>query len=204
MRGMMPEVADAYRAHFDAVAARYDDLRADPHPEDVARLVSLGDLAGRSVLDVGCSTGRLAAILADGHGCRVTGLDASAAMIARARERGVHAVHGRADALPSGAKSYWLADVFPSYVAIDSARFPDAATLGAELRAAGFAETRWIGYERRLTYSREHALERLRGRFASSLALLSEDEYRDGLARAERELPDPVRTVLRLAVVLAH
>jgi hypothetical protein len=35
-------------------------------------------------------------------------------------------------------------------------------------------------------------LEKLRGRYASTFALLPADEYREGLARAERELPDPV------------
>jgi SAM-dependent methyltransferase len=245
---MMPDLSDAYRAHFDAIAARYDELRRDPDPGDVTRLVALAELAGRSVLDVGCGTGRLAAILSRDHGCRVTAVDASAEMVARARERGVPAVQARAEALPfadgaferatlttvvhlldrpvalpqirrvlapggrlaigtvdpAGAPGFWLADLFPSFVAIDTGRFPDAATLTAELEAAGFRDVHWSGYARRLNYTRSQALERLRGRFASSLALLSDEEYRAGLARAERELPDPVETLLRLAVVVAR
>jgi ubiquinone/menaquinone biosynthesis C-methylase UbiE len=243
----MPDVHDAYRAHFDAVAARYDELRADPDHGDVTRLVTEGDLAGRTVLDVGCGTGRLATILSRDHGCRVSAVDASAEMVARAREREVTAVQARAEALPfgdraferatlttvvhlldrsralpeirrvlapggrlavatvdpAGAPGFWLADLFPSFVEIDTGRFPDEATLAAELQAAGFRDVRWSGYARPLTYTRRQALDRLRGRFASSLALLSDDEYQAGLARAERELPDPVETVLRLAVVVA-
>jgi ubiquinone/menaquinone biosynthesis C-methylase UbiE len=244
---MMPDLSDVYRAHFDAVAARYDELRRDPDPGDVARLVGLGDLARRTVLDVGCGTGRFAALLARDHGCRVSAVDASAEMVDRACERGVPAVQARAEALPfahgaferatlttvvhlldrrvalpeirrvlapggrvviatvdpAGAPGFWLAALFPSFAAIDTGRFPDEATLTAELAAAGFRDARWSGYARRLTYTRSQALERLRGRFASSLSLLSDAEYRAGLARAERELPDPVETVLRLAVVVA-
>ncbi|MDQ3823690.1 MAG: hypothetical protein M3321_10690 [Actinomycetota bacterium] len=52
-------------------------------------------------------------------------------------------------------------------------------------------------------FSRDHALERIRGRYASTFDHLSEQEYREGLARAERELPDPVEYVLELLVVVA-
>ena len=44
----------------------------------------------------------------------------------------------------------------------------------------------------------------LRGRFASSFALMSDDEYRAGLERAERELPDRVESVLGLVIVTAR
>ena len=40
--------------------------------------------------------------------------------------------------------------------------------------------------------SREHALERIRGRHISTFQLIGEDEYRAGLERAERELPERV------------
>jgi SAM-dependent methyltransferase len=52
-------------------------------------------------------------------------------------------------------------------------------------------------------FSREHALERIRGRYASTFDLLSDTEYREGLARAERELPDPVEYVLEAVIVVA-
>jgi SAM-dependent methyltransferase len=53
----------------------------------------LGDLAGKSVLDVGCGSGRYAVAAAE-RGARVVGVDFSPGMLARARdlarERGVH------------------------------------------------------------------------------------------------------------------
>ena len=45
----------------------------------------LGDVTGRSVLDVGCGTGHLTAALADRGASEVVGLDLSAAMLAAAR-----------------------------------------------------------------------------------------------------------------------
>ena len=59
-----------------------------------------------------------------------------------------------------------------------------------------------VPIERR--FSREHALERLRGRYASTFEHLTDAEYREGLARAERELRDPVEYLLELLVVVAH
>jgi hypothetical protein len=44
----------------------------------------------------------------------------------------------------------------------------------------------------------------LRGRFASSFALMSDDEYRAGLERAERELPERVESVLGLVIITAR
>jgi hypothetical protein len=51
--------------------------------------------------------------------------------------------------------------------------------------------------------AREEALERIRGRFISTLHLLAPDELADGLARAERELPDPVPSTLDWLVASA-
>jgi ubiquinone/menaquinone biosynthesis C-methylase UbiE len=55
------------------------------------------------VLDVGCGTGRLAALLAERHGCKVWGVDVSAEMLAVARERvprGVGLKRAAAESLP--------------------------------------------------------------------------------------------------------
>ena len=97
----------------------------------------------------------------------------------------------------------WMAPLFPSYVAVEQARFPSRPALEEELPAAGFArvETVLVPVERR--FSREHALERIRGRYASTFEHLSEEEYRAGLERAERELPDPVEYLLELLVAIA-
>ena len=56
-------------------------LLEEPH---VARL--LGDVRGLSVLDVGCGTGRHAVRLAQ-QGARVTGVDFSAGMLGKARQK---------------------------------------------------------------------------------------------------------------------
>ena len=97
----------------------------------------------------------------------------------------------------------WMAPLFPSYVAVEQARFPSRNLLEQELTAAGFATVNptIVPIERR--FSREHALERIRGRYASTFDHLSDEEYREGLARAEHELPDPVEYVLELLVVVA-
>ena len=62
--------------------------------------------------------------------------------------------------------------------------------LAGELRAAGFARVRTLSIEQRATISREDALRKLRGRYISTLLLLPEHEYRNGVARAEQELAD--------------
>jgi ubiquinone/menaquinone biosynthesis C-methylase UbiE len=57
-----------------------DRLERDP------MLELLGDVAGRDILDVGCGDGELAVTLWERHG-RVSGIDASEAMIEAARAR---------------------------------------------------------------------------------------------------------------------
>ncbi len=89
---------------------------------------------------------------------------------------------------PEHFERLWLAELFPSLAGIDRSRFPDPLELAAGLEAAGFDRVRIRDLAQRATVSRADALERIRGRYISSLALLPEDEYRAGLARAEREL----------------
>jgi ubiquinone/menaquinone biosynthesis C-methylase UbiE len=93
---------------------------------------------------------------------------------------------------PANFGEIWLSPLFPSYVEVERARFPAGEMLEEELSAAGFASTRLVRLSHLRTFSRERALEKLHGRFASTFALLSDEEYREGVARAERELPDPV------------
>jgi SAM-dependent methyltransferase len=104
---------------------------------------------------------------------------------------------------PDGFGDRWLMEVFPELLDRELARFPTAENLETELREAGFGEvtTRRLGVPRR--YSRETALEKLRGRHISSFDLLTDDEYRAGLERAERELPDPVEYTFRSLLVVA-
>ena len=84
----------------------------------------------------------------------------------------------------------WPARFFPSLAPIDRARFPEPEALANELRAAGFPALRTRTLSQRGSVARDDALEKIRSRYISTLSLLPEDEYRDGLARAERELAD--------------
>ena len=89
-------------AGFDRRAASYEEHRPVDADwwEVYERVVELGRLRGRRVLEVGCGTGRLAEALAAREGSRVFAVDASAAMVEQARARGVNARHARAESLP--------------------------------------------------------------------------------------------------------
>lgn len=104
---------------------------------------------------------------------------------------------------PDGFGDRWLMEVFPELLERELARFPTAAGLEAELRGAGFGEvtTTRITVPRR--YSRQTALEKIHGRHISSFDLLTEEEYRAGLERAERNLSDPVEYTFRSLLVVA-
>lgn len=98
---------------------------------------------------------------------------------------------------------WWLRRWFPSIVEIDRARFPTATELERDLEAARFVD---IGFTRLTTehaIDRATALARIRGRHISTFDLLSEKELREGTARAEAELPDPVPSRLEQLVVVA-
>jgi SAM-dependent methyltransferase len=97
----------------------------------------------------------------------------------------------------------WMAPLFPSYVEIEQRRFPDRQTLAAELPAAGFSAVRFVTLAVPRRFGREHALERIRQRYASTFDHMSDAEYKEGLARAERELPPVVEYLLEWLVVVA-
>jgi SAM-dependent methyltransferase len=102
---------------------------------------------------------------------------------------------------PDGFERAWLAPLFPSYVDVERARFPTADRLTDELRAAGVSAVSTTRLTVPRSWSREYALARIRERYASTFDLLSEDEYLAGLARAERELLDPVSYTLESLVI---
>ena len=90
---------------FGPRAASYDRIRpADESWWDAFELVVReADLRGRRVLDLGCGTGRLSAALAEQGIARVWGVDASAEMLAVAREKlpaSVGLKQARAEELP--------------------------------------------------------------------------------------------------------
>ncbi len=98
---------------------------------------------------------------------------------------------------------YWAVDIFPEIGEIDRERFPAPEALAAELEAAGFERVRTRLLSQRGTLAREHALERIRGRYISTLRLLDEAAFAAGLARAERELPAAIDLRLEWAIVTA-
>lgn len=104
---------------------------------------------------------------------------------------------------PDGFTEMWLMRWFPELLERELARFPRTDDLVAELRTTGFDDVtvERLAVDRRFT--RDQALEKIRGRHISSFDLLTEDEYRAGLERAERELPDPVEYTLRALLVVA-
>lgn len=80
----MTDPIGSIRSQWDAAARVYDDVVA-PALSDAHRaiLARAGELDGRDVLDLGCGTGRVAALAAR-RGARVTAVDLSPAMIERA------------------------------------------------------------------------------------------------------------------------
>lgn len=104
---------------------------------------------------------------------------------------------------PEHFERIWLARFFPSLTEVDRARFPEPAALAVELERAGFASVRTVEVSQPSSVARDEALERLRGRYISTLWLLPEDEYLAGLARAELELAPETPYSLEWSIVVA-
>ena len=102
---------------------------------------------------------------------------------------------------------FHLNPYFPSLAAVDRARFPDPAATVSLLADAGFEDVS----ERPVTQAVElrpgDVVERVRGRYISTLHLLDDQEYRTGLARLEQDMAGrdaPVCTELHWSVVTAR
>lgn len=240
-----------YGQHFAEVARKYDSLRREATDEAADWLVATGDLRrGHTLIDVGCGTGAMTALLTSRAGLIAVGVDPSGEMLQAAHSRATERcrfVQGRAEQLPfpndsfdrglmqtvvhlldrptalaearrvlrddaallvatvdpAGVDAFWLAEWFPSWADIDRRRFPSVSTLTEELEDADFRRVEAIHNPQRLQFTREHALSMLRGRFASSFALIDDREYELGLARAEREMPESFESTLQLVCVTA-
>ena len=83
---------------------------------------------------------------------------------------------------------FFLNPYFPSIPAIDRARFPDPDRLLEELTDAGFAEADRTRISDPVSANAGDVLERVRGRYISTLHRLDEAEYRQGLARLEADV----------------
>ncbi|MFZ1023087.1 MAG: methyltransferase domain-containing protein [Thermoplasmata archaeon] len=92
---------------FDQIAPVYDDTREPLDETTLQRLEeAIVETGCRSILEVGVGTGRIAKPLTD-RNFNVTGLDASRAMLARARAKQVpRLVRGNAYHLPFRARSF--------------------------------------------------------------------------------------------------
>jgi SAM-dependent methyltransferase len=99
---------------------------------------------------------------------------------------------------------HWLSPFFPSLEAIDRAHFSKTDDLVRELEAAGFGSVSHTRLDQPASVDRESALERVRERYVSPLQLLDEGEYRVGLRRMEKELPETVEYALKWLVAVAY
>jgi SAM-dependent methyltransferase len=104
---------------------------------------------------------------------------------------------------PSSFERFWVARAFPEVAEIDRVRFPDQDQLVDELGAAGFVNVGSRHLVQEGSLARAEALERIEGRYISTLRLLNEQALAEGLARAENELPDPVEDGREWLVVTA-
>jgi len=89
---------------------------------------------------------------------------------------------------PRHVEEFYLNAYFPSIPVIDRPRFPSVEVLKAELGRAGFPEIEAEVREepRRLTIA--EVVDRVRGRYISTLGMLAPLEYRLGLQRLEEML----------------
>jgi SAM-dependent methyltransferase len=83
---------------------------------------------------------------------------------------------------------FFLNPYFPSIERIDTARFPDPALLAAELGEAGFDDVRGERVSQPVHAEATDVVERVRGRYISTLHLLEADEYAAGLTALERDV----------------
>jgi SAM-dependent methyltransferase len=89
---------------------------------------------------------------------------------------------------PRHVEEFYLNVYFPSIARIDRPRFPPVKTLTAELGRAGFGDVRAEVYEETRRIDIAEVVDRVRGRYISTLSLLPPLEYRLGLQRLEEML----------------
>ena len=89
---------------------------------------------------------------------------------------------------PGHFARFYLNPYFPSIRRIDEARFPSPEQLAVELGAAGVTAAPVELITQARTTSAADVLARVRGRFISTLHLLDEAEYAEGLRALEAEV----------------
>jgi ubiquinone/menaquinone biosynthesis C-methylase UbiE len=89
---------------------------------------------------------------------------------------------------PRHVQEFYLNDFFPSIATIDTPRFPSVQLLSEELRRAGFADVATEVMKEARTMTIAEVVDRARGRYISTLAMLPPLEFRLGLQRLEEML----------------
>jgi ubiquinone/menaquinone biosynthesis C-methylase UbiE len=89
---------------------------------------------------------------------------------------------------PRHVEEFYLNPYFPSIAVIDGPRFPSVAVLSAELRRAGFEDVRVQVVDEPRQLDIADVVDRVRGRYISTLAMLPPLEYRLGLQQLEEML----------------
>ncbi|GAC1478520.1 MAG: hypothetical protein PVSMB9_01080 [Candidatus Dormibacteria bacterium] len=89
---------------------------------------------------------------------------------------------------PAHVRAFYLNPYFPSIPVIDLPRFAEVARLERDLRRAGFSEVRVEIREEERVMPIAEVVDRVRGRYISTLAMLPPLEYRLGLQQLEELL----------------
>jgi ubiquinone/menaquinone biosynthesis C-methylase UbiE len=84
---------------------------------------------------------------------------------------------------PEHFREFFLNPYFPSIPDVDLARFPDPGALCAELLEAGLAHADVERFDQPVSAAAADVLERVRGRYISTLRLVPDAEYAAGLER---------------------
>jgi len=83
---------------------------------------------------------------------------------------------------------------FPSFIAVDKARFPDVPVVERELKQAGFADVKFAEFRVERIPLDEGFVEKVRNKYISTYELIPQEEFRSGLRELERyvrELESP-------------
>jgi SAM-dependent methyltransferase len=91
---------------------------------------------------------------------------------------------------PRHVAEFYLNAYFPSIAVIDRPRFPSVDVLAAELRRAGFVELQVEVRDETRRMPLAEVVDRVRGRYISTLSMLPPLEYRLGLQRLEELLAE--------------
>ena len=97
---------------------------------------------------------------------------------------------------PRHVAEFYLNAYFPSIAVIDRPRFASVEALSAELRRAGFAEVDVDLRQEVRQLDVAEVVDRVRGRYISTLSMLPPLEYRLGLQRLEEMLAQDRSTML--------